>query len=40
VAPRTADLEAAMAEQQAVFQSAGAGIALIRNRIVVRGNPV
>ena len=39
VALRTADLEAAMAEQQAVFQSAGAGIALIRNRIVVRGNP-
>ena len=38
VARRTADLAAAMAEQQALFESASIGIVLTRERHIVRGN--
>ena len=38
VARRTAELEAAMAEQQALFDSASVGIVLTRERRIVRGN--
>jgi two-component system sensor histidine kinase/response regulator len=38
VARRTADLAAAMAEQQALFESASIGIVLTRERRIVRGN--
>ncbi|WP_079435468.1 response regulator [Zoogloea sp. LCSB751] len=38
VVRRTADLAAAMAEQQALFESASIGIVLTRGRRIVRGN--